>query len=150
MSDQQKGNGFALDEDVKAEIEKASAESDLMGSWVTDEQGGDKLPLVEGWMPDNDEWQGKTVVNDREARLFALARALPYAYRDEFQEMDGDMNGFVTTLFRNLEMYLTSRDGVAREQQKSVLMAMFGGKPDDDAAQNFMKGMFAQAGEGDD
>jgi hypothetical protein len=47
-------------------------------------------------------------------------------------------------------MYLTSRDGVAREQQKSVLMAMFGGKPDDDAAQNFMKGMFANASEDDD
>ena len=149
MSDE-KGNGFALDPRVEQELEKANTETDFMGSYVTDGDSSDKIPLVTEWMPDGSEWQGKTIVNDREARLFAIARALPYAYRDEFKDMDGDMDGFITTLFKNLEMYLTSRDGVSREQQKEVLMAMFGGKPDSDQAQNFMRGVFAQAGDDDD
>lgn len=149
MSDE-KGNGFALDPRVEQELEKANTETDFMGSYVTDGDQSDKIPLVTDWLPDGDEWQGKTIVNDREARLFAIARALPYAYQEEFAEMDGDMNGFITTLFHNLEQYLTSRDGVSREQQKEVLMAMFGGKPDQDQAQNFMRGVFAQAGEDDD
>jgi hypothetical protein len=149
MSDE-KGNGFALDPRVEQELEKANTETDFMGSYVTDGDQSDKIPLVTDWLPDGTEWQGKTIVNDREARLFAIARALPHAYRDEFEDMDGDMDMFINTLFKNLEMYLTSRDGVSREQQKEVLMAMFGGKPDQDQAQNFMRGVFAQAGDDDD
>ncbi len=139
------GNGFALDDDVKSEIESAGGESDLMGAWVTDKQGGDKLPLVENWLPDNDEWQGKTVVNDREARLFAIARNLTRAY-PEIQSMDP----FISGLFRDLEMYLTSRDGLSREQQMRVLMSMFGGSIDDDETRGMLMGMLGAGNDDDD
>ncbi len=140
-----KGNGFALDEDVKREIESAGGESDLMGAWVTDKQGGDKLPLVENWLPDSHEWQGKTHVNDREARLFAIARNLTHAY-PEIRNMEP----FISGLFRDLEMYLTSRDGLSREQQMRVLMSMFGGRIDDDETRGMLMGMLGAGGDDDD
>lgn len=138
-----KGNGFALDDDVKKEVKESGSEQDLLGSWVTDGSGGDKLPLIENWIPDGDQWQGKTVVNENEARLFAIARNLPKAY-DEISHMQP----FIDGLFTDLEMYKTSVDGLSREQQKSVFMAMFGATDDGSTAGNVL--MNALAGQGDD
>lgn len=141
------GNGFALDDDVKEEIESAGAESDLMGSWVTDKQGGDKIPLVENWVPDANEWQGKTVVNEQEAVLFALARNLPKMF-DEISHMQPFIDGF----FTDLEQYKTSVDGMSREQQMQVFAAMFGGRIEDEEGglRGFMRAVASADGENDD
>jgi len=139
----EKGNGFALDEDVKEEIEDANGEDSLLGSWTTDGDQSDKLPLVEGWIPDSDSWQGKTKVNQHEARLFALARNLPKAY-PEIEEMDG----FIDGLFTDLEMYLTSIEGDSRQEQMRVLAAMFGSQIDEEDTRRAF--MTAFAGQQDD
>ncbi len=139
-------NGVSLDEDVKEEIEQAGGEDQLIGGWTNSGGGGDKVPVLTEWIPEGHEWQGKTILNEQEARLLAIARNLPKAY-PEIEDMQPFLEGLIT----DYEMYKTSVDGVSREQQKSVLMAMFGKSPgEEDGLGNMIVGAFGGGGDDDD
>jgi len=138
MSENNKNGGFNLDPDVKEELEETKSEEDIIGMYQTEGGDSEKVPVLKSWLPDSDEWQAKTVVNEREARLMAVARNLTEAY-DEIEHMEPFIEGLIT----DLEMYKTSVDGMAREQQKSVLMAMFGRSSDAQESQSMVMSMLA-------
>lgn len=137
------GEEYTIDSDVKEELENVVSEEQIIGTYTSDAQNGQKEQVVSNWFPDSAEWQGKTVVNAREARVLSMARNLPKA----FEEIE-HMEPFIDELISDLEKYLTSVDGISREQQKSVLMALFGESQTDDAARNMVLG--ALAGDTDD
>lgn len=138
MSEDNNENGFTLDDEVKEELENVVSEDQLIGSYSSDGNGSEKVPVLQSWLPEGDDWQGKTVVNAKEARVLAMARNITTAF-DEVEHMEP----FINNLLTDLEQYLTSVDGLSREQQKQVLTAMFGKTPEKQEAQSMMLGALA-------
>lgn len=145
MTDNEKPKHKPIDPRVEEEIEEVNAEEEIFGSYTNDGQAGEKINTVNNWLPDDDNWQGKTIVNEREARLFALARALPHA----FPEIE-EKKPFIDEMLTNLEMYKTSVKGVSREQQVSVIGSMFGSGEEDSSVRSALAGFIAGGEENDD
>lgn len=144
MTEKPEANGEAIDPRVEEELEQITSEEEIFGSYHSDGEAGEKVETVNNWLPNDENWQGKTVVNEREARLFAVARALPHA----FEEIE-DMQPFIDEMLTNVEMYKTSVGGMAREQQVSVLGSMFGSSDDGEGVRSALAGFIA-GGENDD
>ncbi len=134
-----------IDPEVEKELEEVTSEEELFGTYTNDGQNGEKINTVNDWLPDSDNWQGKTIVNNEEAHKLALVRALPKA----FEEIE-DMEPFIDEMITNLEMYKTSVNGVAREQQVSVIGRMFGSGEDSDGMRSALAGFIAGGEDNDD
>lgn len=116
---------FVIDPEIEQEVEEALGDEDIIGRYMGG-SGEERIPLVSDWMPDGDEWQGKTIITKQEAIAHALAKNLSYAFPEV-----RPMHDFIESSVNDLEMLLTSVQGRAREQQMEVLRAMFGaGKAD--------------------
>lgn len=134
----------AIDPRVEEELEDINSEEEIFGSYHTDGQAGEKIETVNNWLPDKDNWQGKTVVNEQEARLFSVARSLPKAF-PEIEEKEP----FIDEMITNMEMYKTSANE-AREQQVSVLGSMFGSTGEEGSIGSAVRGFIAGNEENDD
>lgn len=118
-----------VDPAVVEELEDMNKEDPLITEYFTGGADSDteRVDFVETWFPDADEWQGKTDISYVQARNMALVRIIPLVF-DEVEELKPMLDQLVD----NYEKYLTSVDGVAREQQASILRSMFGGPGDMD------------------
>jgi len=110
-----------LDPRVVADASKSLSEEHLIGTYSTDGNNEERLPLVKSWFPQEDEWQGKTHINSFQAKALAVAKHLP----DAFNELK-PLAPFMENVINDYEMLLTSVEGKSREQQMNVLMSMFG------------------------
>lgn len=86
----------------------------------------DKTEFTKEWFPGSEEWQGKTDISYHQAKALALVRNLHLV----FPEID-DLELFLNNTVTDYEMYLTSVDGLAREQQASILKSLFGGSTEE-------------------
>lgn len=137
---------FVMDPDVKREIDNALSDGELIGRAMGGAGSEERIPVVEGWLPGEDEWQGKTIITKREAVAHALTKNLAMAF-PEIKPMES----FLISAVDDLEMLFTSIDGKAREQHMEVLRAMFGaGKTDNEEAMATASLALAGAMERDD
>lgn len=121
-SDTEENGDPPIDPKVDEFTSEALSDEHLLGAYGAEGNGDeDKLEMVRGWFPGADEWQGKTVINPRQAKMLAVAKHLPEAF-PEIEEYDD----FITNIIDDYEMLLTSVGGNARTQHMNVLMSLFG------------------------
>lgn len=125
-----------IPEEVEKEIDEYISEEQLLGGYISGGSGdSEKLPLVENWFPSENEWHGKTVISPQQAQAVAVAKHLTTVF-DEISEYEKFIDGVIDDYMK----LLTSVEGVSREQQMQVLMALFGGSMDEEQeAENWMK-----------
>lgn len=120
-------DGHVIDPDLREELEDLPAEDPFVTEYGTSMGSGsakeESINFADKWFPDWDQWQGKTRITPRQARALAAVRALPLMW-EELEDLEPFLDQFV----RDYEMYLTSIDGVAREQHADILRSMFGGE----------------------
>lgn len=129
-------NGPAIPDEVEKEIEESISEDSLIGGYLAGKGNeNEKLPIVESWFPEAEEWHGKTRVTPRQAQAVAIAKHLPIIF-DEIDEYDK----FIENMIDDYLKLLTSVEGVSRDQQMQVLQSLFGGVSDEEnEAKSFMK-----------
>lgn len=120
-SEAQAGNGDL--DDLVDSLESIESDEDLLGEYGVgpNGDGDDRLRAITEWLPDHDQWQGKTNITEEQARELAAAR-LVVKYFDELDEIEADLTQYIN----DYEMYLTSVDGAARREQVGVLRSLFG------------------------
>lgn len=138
MSETQKEK--QLDPDLKEELSDVLSEEEIVGMYGGAGGKEERMPIVENWFPNADEWQGKTAIQPHQAHALALAKHLPEA----FEEISG-LEGFIQNIINDYEMLLTSIGGQSREQQKNVLRALFGAgtAQESEMAQSFISSLAA-------
>lgn len=147
MSDSDTDGNGQLDPDVVEELEDLPREDPFVTEYSARGEGSDEesISFAAKWFPDESDWQGKTSITQDQAHALAAVRNLSQAF-EELEPLEGMLNDMVD----DYEMYLTSVDGVAREQQVQVLMSMLGGGVDGESvAGNTLARLFAQNPEGD-
>lgn len=133
-----------IDPDLKEELENVKTEDPLLTEYTSGGGGdghGESIGFAGQWFPDESEWQGKTNITEGQAKALAMARHLP----DVFEELE-PLRGFLNDTLDDYEMYRTSIEGLAREQQMKILMSIFGGSPDQQSsAGDALASIFADA-----
>lgn len=140
MSNGENGDAV-LDPNVVEEMEESDKE-DLFteyhskGSESPDQE---KVQVFEDWLPDKDDWSGKTIIHPRQAQSLAAVRMLADFF-DEVEEIEDNLKQMVN----HYEEYLTSIDGTAREQQVKTMAAMFGRETELEESQSVLLGSLGQ------
>ena len=119
---EENGEDFAIDPDLKEELDGALSEESIIGMGMAGGKSEEKMPLVKEWFPDENKWEGKTIITANQATQLALAKHLPKAFPEIMP-----LEGFINDVINDYEMLLTSVEGVSREQQKETLISLFGG-----------------------
>lgn len=89
---------------------------------VFPESGPGRMDMADSYLPNEDEWEAKTILDTTDPQSVAMLRQLPKLY-PEIDELDDMIDEF-------LEIYLkskTSVDGQSRQEASEILMSMFGG-----------------------
>lgn len=115
-------NVWEMDENVENELKDKMSEEEVIGMFTSGGEGEDKMPLVESWMPEGEEWGGKTVFDETQPEMITLAENLPKAF-----PVIKPMQPLISDFIDKYEMRLTSIEGQARIQQMEVFKSMFGG-----------------------
>lgn len=129
-----------LDPDLVDELDDVLSEEEIIGMYGGSGGKEERMPIVENWFPNADEWQGKTAIQPHQAHALALAKHLPEA----FEEISG-LEAFIHNIINDYEMLLTSVGGQSREQQMNVLRALFGAgtAEESEMAQSFISTLAA-------
>ena len=108
---------------------------------------GESIDFAKDWFPSKENWSGKTKISAHQAHSLSVVRNFTKVF-DEVNHLDEMFDSFVT----DYEIYLTSVEGLSREQQLSILKNMFGGPSDsDEEAKNMFRTMLAdRMGENDE
>lgn len=123
---------FELDPRVEKEVDKALSDEDIVGSYMKGGGNEERIPVVRSWLPDSEQWQGKTIITKDEAIAHARAKNLAKAF-PEIKPLEE----FLESTINDLEMLLTSVEGRSRDQQMEVIRGMFGaGKVDEEEARS--------------
>lgn len=85
--------------------------------------------MVEGYLPENDDWIAKTVLDLEDPATIAALQQIGHLY-PEVDELQPMIDDFVDTFVRGR----TSVAGQSREEYKDIFSAAFGGNPGDDDA----------------
>lgn len=145
------GVRIPISEDVKEETDDVGNEvAELVGHFGKDGKGSsEELALYENWMPDAEQYQGKTNISLEQSHALAGMRQLANVYELLGIEIDG-LEEFLIALIRDYEQYQTSVDGKSRKEQVRVLMAKAGVSADmEDAGRTLMSRMLT-GGDDDD
>ena len=124
-SEAQKSENGLLDTELVEALSQTESEDQLITQYGGDEKTPEdrKVNFTSEWFPSEDNWQGKTIIQPHQAQALAGARLLP----DIFEELE-DIAPIITELINNYEQYLTSVEGIAREQQADILHAIHSGE----------------------
>lgn len=109
-----------IDPAVEKEIDSALADQDIIGGYMGG-SGEERIPIVESYLPNGDEWQGKTIITRQEAIDHALAKNMV----EVFPELK-PIEGFLINSINDLEMLLTSVEGKSRNEYMEIIRGMFG------------------------
>lgn len=144
------GDGHIIDPELKEELENLPAEDPFVTEYGTslgsNSAQEESISFADKWFPEHDEWQGKTRITPQQARALAAVRALPLVW-DELEDLKPFLDRFVT----DYEMYLTSIDGLARDQHADILRAMFGGEAEqEERRRDMLFGAIAGVGQDDE
>lgn len=112
---------WALDPKVEKELDNALSEEGVIGMFQGGENAEERIPLIEKFSPDENEWGGKSIFTQGQPRNVTLADNLPIAF-PVLKPTEEFINKFV----EDYEMRLTSVDGVSRDQLMRIFRAMFG------------------------
>jgi len=118
------GGDWAMDPRVDQELESALSEESIIGMYSGKDSSEERIPLVEKFSPNENEWGGKTVFETGQPRSITLADNLATAF-----PVLKPSEEFITEFIEDYEMRLTSVDGIARDQLMRIFMAMFGNAP---------------------
>lgn len=141
-----------LDDGVKEATDDVSDEvSQLVGRFKQDKKdSGEELELYKSWMPDEEQYQGKTRIQWEQAHALAGMRQLAHVFEMLGIEIDG-LEEFLIALVKDYEQYQTSVGGVSREEQVRVLMAKAGVHADmEEAGRGLISRALAGENDGDD
>lgn len=136
-----------LDPELVEELQNIPVEDNLLteyGSPGSQSDDSQDISFAEKWFPDKDNWQGKTIIQPKQARALAAVRAMPEVW-DELEDLEPFLDSMVT----DYEQYLTSIEGISRNQQSKILQAMFGGETEKEERRRDMI-MSAFAGDTED
>lgn len=119
---QENGNEFAIDPDVKEELENTLTEEEIIGMYTG--QGGkeERIPLIEKFAPEEDQWGGKSYFERGQPRAITLADNLSTAF-----PVLKPSEKFIEEFIEDYEMRLTSLEGISRDQLMRIFTSMFGG-----------------------
>lgn len=134
-----------IQDDVREELENIGSEELLVEYGKSSGDDNQKTRFVEKWFPSGNEWQGKTNIQPHQARALALVRHLD----DYFEEIE-ELGDFLREVVTDYEMYRTSIDGEAREQQVSIMRAMFGADTSEEQTNRAMRSFLANGSEDKD
>lgn len=125
-----------VDPELVEALERIPKEDPLITEYGTAGKGGQQeaIDFVSQWFPQKDNWQGKTKINENQAKALALFRHLPELF-DEIEDLQGFIEGFTN----NYEQYLTSVDGESRIQHTEILKALFGKSTANDETESLLR-----------
>lgn len=130
-----------LDPDLLDELEKMPAESPFITEYTTGGRGrnDESLRFIEKWFPKEEDWQGKTNIQNHQAHALAVMRNIDKAF-PEYKEI----MPFIQGAIEDYEKYLTSIDGESRAQHVDILRTLFGGtEVDESESRSQLMQMFA-------
>lgn len=119
-------------------------ENEVSAQWYSGNRGPDREGMVNEFLPGQEDWPAKTVldVNDP-ARVAALRN---------FDELFPECSHHQPVIDDFLDEFLKSRTSVAgqsRRQFVDILMSMFGGKQDDDSGSMLAEALAADINDDD-
>lgn len=104
----------------------AEAAEDIHSEDLLVEMGEGKqdneLEIVQDYLPEKEDYKGKTRVTKKQARQLALIRQMRFA----FPELEEDTIEFLIELTEDYERYLTSVEGQSRMEHTQILKSIFG------------------------
>lgn len=112
----------ALDPRVEEEVSGALSEEEIIGMYTGAGSSEERVPLIEGFAPDSDNWSGKTIFERGQPRAVTLADNLSEAF-----PVLKPSEELIDTVISDYEMRLTSLEGISRDQLVRVFSSMFGG-----------------------
>lgn len=115
------GGDWAMDPRVDQELNEALSEESIIGMYSGKDSGEERIPLIEKFSPDENEWGGKSIFQEGQPRNITLADNLAKAF-----PVLTPSEAFINEFIEDYEMRLTSVDGVARDQLMRIFRAMFG------------------------
>lgn len=135
----------SIDPAVKEELSNVMNEDEIMGMYSGANGSEERIPLVEEFSPDAEEWGGKTIFGPGQPRAITLADNLVEAFPVLLPTEE-----MIDTVISDYEMRLTSLEGTSRNQLMRIFMAMFGKQTSEDGeGPNSLEVMFS-AGPDDD
>lgn len=106
-----------------------SDEDEPVAEAVSLDKGPDRNEMASDYMPESAEWEAKTILDLSDPAAVAALSQIGDFY-PEVDDLQEPIDEF-------LEMFLKSRTSVggqSRDEYGSILQSMFGGKPEDNAA----------------
>lgn len=96
--------------------------------------GQEKIDFADKWFPEKENYDGKTIITPEQARAIVQLRHVSNFF-DEFS----DMQPMINSMIDDYEILLTSIEGQSRNEQRSILEAIFGRASEaEEGAKNFM------------
>lgn len=120
-SDTEENAGMTLDPRVEEEIQNSLTEEQIIGMYSGGENSEERIPLIEQFAPDEEEWGGKSYFQPGQPRAITLADNLATAF-----PVLKPSEEFITAFIEDYEMRLTSLEGISRDQLMRIFRAMFG------------------------
>lgn len=111
----------ALDPKVKEELDDVMNEEQIMGMYAGGSNSEERVPLVEEFGPESDQWGGKTIFGPGQPRAVTLADNITEAFPVLLPSEE-----LIDTVINDYEMRLTSLEGTSREQLTRIFQSMFG------------------------
>lgn len=120
---------WALDPRVEKELDEALSEEGIIGGLLAGASDEERIPLVQEFAPDEEQWGGKSIFEEGQPRSVTLADNLATAF-----PVLTPSEAFIEDFIADYEMRLTSVDGVSRDQLMRIFMAMFGSSPGEEGS----------------
>lgn len=121
---EENGQGYNLDPRVREELENTTTEEQIIGMYSSEGGGEERIPLIESFGPDSEQWGGKSFFQPGQPRAITLADNLVEAFPVLYPQKE-----LIDTVVTDYQMRLTSLDGLSRDQLMKILMSMFGNSP---------------------
>jgi len=122
------GEVMEINPELKQMLGEIPTEDPFLTEYGSQKENPDNphTDLIDKWMPESDDWQGKTIITAQQARALAVGRQLPELI-PELSDDEYGVGHVLKDLIKDYEQYLTSIEGLSREQHVDVLQSVFGG-----------------------
>jgi hypothetical protein len=113
------------------------------------DSGPDRDQMAGDYLPESDDWLAKTALDLNDPHAVAALRQLSFLY-PELTESDDELQKVIDDFVDDFLTGRTSVGGKSRDEYQNIIMAMFGGNPEDKSTGEKFAELLGAADESDD
>jgi len=129
------GDKPLIDPELEEDLKEVKPEDPFLTEYASMSKSGssEKTNVASEWIGEGNDWKTKTKLSAEQIIAMTQIRMMPQVF-PELDEIDSVLMGLV----QDMEKYAVSHEGLSREQQVSVLRAMFSGEHHEDSDRRSM------------